>query len=93
MHEGLVIGDLGRRAARDEQQVAALDFGHSPGSGEDEVAVGRDRPARLRGDDDLRARDAGEDRVRPGEIELRHAGIDGFDNEKFGLGHGGPLSV
>jgi hypothetical protein len=84
----LVVGDVGRRiAAGDEQQVAALDLGHSLGSGKDETAVRFDRPAGLGGDDDAGAGDTREDGVRPGEIELRHARINGFDDEEFGLGH------
>ena len=93
-HEGFVVGGFGRGvAAGDEQQVAALDLGHAAGSGEDQAAVGFDRPAGLGGDDDARAGNAREDGVRPGEIELRHAGIDGFDNEEFGFGHRGAPAV
>ena len=60
-------------------------------AGEDETAVGLDLAAGLGGDDDARAGDAPEDRVRRGEIELRHAGIDRFDDEEFGFGHGALL--
>ena len=78
---------VGGEAPGDEKQVAPLDFRQTLRSREHQPAVAFDQAAGLGGDYRLDARNTREDRVRSGEVELRQAGIERFDDDEGRTGH------